>query len=157
MSTTESMERAAARLPGEPDGIEASRSIEDLPGRVVRAPVRPVPPSLFEGSLLLVGVGPRLDMAEVRRIRHLIRELTPLRRVDLDFGGTRGADADAVLLLEGELSRLEARATKIRLCRVSERLHLQFHLHPVVRFLDRDDDLFTDPDLDWPGFRPSRH
>lgn len=109
-----------------------------------------------EGPDVRLRLGERLDMAELRRIRDALAGAAAPRSVELDLSGARGADGDALLLLEADLSRLADRGSRICLRGISSRLHLQLYLHPIARFADGDEALFSDPDLDWPGFRASR-
>lgn len=106
---------------------------------------------------VILRVGERLDMAELRRLRGTLSGGEGPASVELDFSPTRAADGDAVLLLEGDISRLASAGTQVKLRGLSPRLHVQLYLHPILRFAVDADDLFTDPDLDWPGFRASRH
>jgi anti-anti-sigma regulatory factor len=105
---------------------------------------------------LRLSVGGRLDLPEALRIRAALLGAGRGDRVELDLSGTRALDGDAALLLESDLARLERAGARVALQRIPRRLHVQLHVHPILRFAREVDDLFTDPDLDWPGFRPSQ-
>jgi hypothetical protein len=105
---------------------------------------------------LRLEVGGRLDLPEALRIREALHAAGRGDRVELDMAGTRALDGDAALLLESDLARLDRSGARVALQRVPRRLHVQLHVHPILRFAREVDDLFTDPDLDWPGFRPSQ-
>jgi hypothetical protein len=97
-----------------------------------------------------------LDLEQVRRFRDRIGRNGELpSEVQIDISSVRTADGAAIRLLEMELSRLADAGCSVTLHRVSRRLQVQLHLHPILRFADDVDDLFTDPDLEWPGFRHS--
>lgn len=98
--------------------------------------------------------GDLLDLVEVRRFRELLGTGRPAD-VQLDFSRVRSADGAAIRLLEMDLGRLDATGCPVSLHRLPRRLQVQLHLHPILRFARDVDDLFTDPDLEWPGFRPS--
>lgn len=108
------------------------------------------------GRLSLV-LEPFLDLEELWRIRSVVwREARPVS-LRLDFAAVRSLAADALLLLHDELASLERRGARVRVVRVSARLRRQLRHHPIRRFLRDEEELFTDPDLDGVGFRPSRH
>lgn len=106
-------------------------------------------------EIVKLTVGTRLDLSEALRIRDSLAGAGRGDRVELDFAGTHALDGDAAVLLEADLSRLERAEARVALHRISRRLHVQLHVHPILRFACGIDDLFTDPDLDWPGFRHS--
>jgi ABC-type transporter Mla MlaB component len=106
---------------------------------------------------LRIAVAERLDLEEVRRFRRAVSVAERPDRLEIDMQGVRAADGGAVLLLESDLTRLQRAGTRVSMFRVPRRLQVQLHLHPILRFADDVDDLFTDPDLEWPGFRPSGH
>jgi len=95
-----------------------------------------------------------LDIEEVRRFRGRVGVETPTE-VQLDLSAVRSADGAAIRLLDMELCRLAAEGCAVSLHRLPRRLQIQLHLHPILRFACEVDDLFTDPDLEWPGFRHS--
>ncbi len=105
---------------------------------------------------LRVSIGGRLDLPEALRIREALNGTARGERVELDMSGTRALDGDAALLLESDLARLERAGARVSLQRIPRRLHVQLYVHPILRFAREADDLFTDPDLDWPGFRHSQ-
>lgn len=107
------------------------------------------------GQPLRFAIGGRLDLREALRLRESLRSAGRGDRVDLDLAGTRTLDGDAAVILEADLARLEGAGARVSLHRLPRRLHVQLHLHPILRFARDADDLFTDPDLDWPGFRHS--
>lgn len=111
--------------------------------RKVREPVR-------------LQLGELLDLQELRlfRARLVAADVAPAS-VELDLSRVRAADGAALRLLEADLSRLESAGTRVSLQRVSRRLQVQLHLHPILRFVGDVDELFTDPDLEWSGFRHS--
>jgi len=90
----------------------------------------------------------------VRRFRARLAGRTP-DDAQCDLGFVRSADGAAVRVLELELARLEEGGCSVSLHRLPRRLQIQLHLHPILRFARDADDLFTDPDLEWPGFRHS--
>ena len=106
------------------------------------------------GARIRLQFGDLLDLVEVRRFRDLLGADVPTD-VQLDLSRVRSADGAAIRLLEMDLSRLNAAGCPVSLHRVPSRLQVQLHLHPILRFARDVDDLFTDPDLEWPGFRPS--
>lgn len=110
----------------------------------------------LEREALRLTIGDRLDLPEALRIRDALDGTGRGDRVELDMSGTRALDGDATLLLESDLARLERSGARVALQRIPRRLHVQLHVHPILRFAREVDDLFTDPDLDWPGFRPSQ-
>ena len=113
---------------------------------------------IVRGDVLTVRVGERLDLDQLWRIRSLA---WPRRGVvaalSLDLSRTRGVDADAALLLSRDLRALWNAGTRVRLRGLGPRLRRSLRLHPLLAFCGDDDLLFTDPDLDATGFRPSRH
>jgi anti-anti-sigma regulatory factor len=100
-------------------------------------------------------LGELLDLAEVRRFRDTLTADQAPQSVQLDLSRVRSADGAAILLLEADLSRLEEAGSRVSLQRLPRRLQVQLHLHPILRFASDVDELFTDPDLEWPGFRHS--
>ena len=118
---------------------------------------RAAPPPPMDRTLSLV-LGPLLDLDELWRIRSLVWGADGVGRVRLSFAAVRSLAADALLLLHEEAVALERRGVTVTLDRVSGRIRRQLRHHPIRRFFrDEEDELFTDPDLDHPGFRPSRH
>lgn len=107
---------------------------------------------------LAVRVGERLDLDQLWRIRTLAwprRGTVPA--LTLDFQHTHALDADAALLLAEDLRALVGSGTRVRLRGLGGRLRRSLRFHPLLAFCTDDDALFTDPDLDATGFRPSRH
>jgi ABC-type transporter Mla MlaB component len=121
--------------------------VEGAPGTQLR--------STAGGEAVRLRLEGRLDIREATRLRALLSSDPAPKRVEIDMEALRAADGDAVLLLETALSRLGGRGTRVTLHRVPVRLHVLLHHHPILRFARDVDDLFTDPDLDWPGFRHS--
>lgn len=80
--------------------------------------------------------------------------------VELDLGEVVEVQPDAALLLFADLAALDARGVPVRLRGIASDIRRRLRRHPICRFLrelDSEDELFTDPDLDCTGFRPSRH
>lgn len=104
----------------------------------------------------VVPVGP-WDLAALLRLRELVWVQGPLAALVLDFSRVRSLDPGALLLLHAELARLAGRGTRVRFLGLKPGLRRQIRRHPIARFLTDEDELFTDPDLEACGFRPSRH
>ena len=96
-----------------------------------------------------------LTMNEVLRARRLLRTAPGCRRLELDLSEVRDVSGDAVAILEADLEQLAASGVRVTLQRISRRVRRRLKLHPILRFTSEWDDLITDPDLDWSGFRPS--
>lgn len=122
------------------------------------SPERPAPSRSGRDRNVNVMLGPMLDLDELWRVRSLVWGAEGVGRVRLSFAAVRSLAADALLLLHEELAGLERRGVPVSLDRVSPRTARQLRNHPIRRFLrDEEDELYTDPDLDHVGFRPSRH
>jgi hypothetical protein len=113
-----------------------------------------VPGTEEDRARIRLQFGDLLDLVELRRFRDLLGTELPTD-VQLDLSRVRSADGAAIRLLEMDLGRLDAEGCTVSLHRLPRRLQVQLHLHPILRFARDVDDLFTDPDLEWPGFRPS--
>jgi hypothetical protein len=117
---------------------------------------------------LRVSLDHRFDIAALRRLRRTLADAGNVSHLQLDFASVRWLDAAALHLLADDLAGIEARGTSVvvqRLDGVAGRLLR----HPLRRFAVRgdvgarrigdarltDDELFTDPDRDLPGFVPS--
>lgn len=80
--------------------------------------------------------------------------------VELDLAEVVEIEPEAALLLFTDLAALDARGVPVRLRGAAKEIRRLLQRHPICRYLSRtdtDDQLFTDPDLDGTGFRPSRH
>lgn len=97
------------------------------------------------------------DLAALWHLRELVWAPGPPAALTLDFSRVRSLDPTAVLLLHMELLSLAGSRTRVRLTGLQSRLRRQLRRHPILRFFTEDDVLFTDPDLEASGFRPSRH
>ena len=76
--------------------------------------------------------------------------------LEVDYRRTRRLDADATFLLSEDLRGLERTGARVRLRGLNGRLRRSLRHHPLLLFAAEDEDLFTDPDLEGTGFRPSR-
>lgn len=99
----------------------------------------------------------RLDLEELWRLRRDLWTEAPSARLEVDFSRVRSVESDALLLLHEDLSLLARRGSRVRLRAVPLPIRRRLRWHPIARFLWDDEDVFTDPDLEAIGFRPSRH
>lgn len=85
----------------------------------------------------------------------MLADAGDVARLDLDFACVRWLDAAAIRLLADDLNGIEARGARVTVRRLPDGLAGQLSHHPLRRFRSEDDELFTDPDRDYPGFLPS--
>lgn len=110
--------------------------------------------------LLALTFGSWLNLDELWRWRNSAWSHPAPAAVELDLGEVVEVEPDAALLLFADLAALDARGVPVRMRGIASDVRRRLRRHPICRFLgeaDREDELFTDPDLDRTGFRPSRH
>ena len=112
---------------------------------------------------LRVSLDDRFDIAALRGLRRILVDAGDVSRLQLDFDAVRWLDAAALHLLADDLVGIEARGTSVIVRRLPPGISGRLLRHPLRRFaigyvVDdpvSDDELFTDPDRDRPGFVPS--
>lgn len=119
---------------------------------------------------LRIALDDRFDIAALRGVRRILADAGEVRHLRLDFAAVRMLDAAALHLLVDDLVGIEARGTSVTVGRLPPGVAARLVHHPLRRYavgMDQravdpadeawlaDDDLFTDPDRDLPGFVPS--
>ena len=110
-----------------------------------------------------VSLDDRFDIAALRGLRRILVEAGDVSHLQLDFDAVRWLDAAALHLLADDLVGIEARGTSVTIRRLPPGISGRLLRHPLRRFAIgyvgddpvNDDELFTDPDRDRPGFVPS--
>lgn len=109
-----------------------------------------------------VSLDERFDIAALRGLRRILVEAGDVSHLQLDFDAVRWLDAGALHLLADDLVGIEARGTSVTIRRLPPGISGRLVRHPLRRFAIgygddpvTDDELFTDPDRDRPGFVPS--
>lgn len=112
----------------------------------------------------------RFDIAALRGLRRIVADAGYVSHLRLDFAAVRLLDAAALHLLVDDLVGIEARGTAVTVGRLPPGVAERLLHHPLRRYsvgMDAetgrsadevrlaDDELFTDPDRDLPGFVPS--
>lgn len=133
-------ERHPAAEAPPPGGVEAARTVREA-----------------ASARLELVVGRRLDLEELWRLRRSLWSKETPADLELDLGSLRQVDADALFLLYEDLLVLARGEARVRLRAVPLTIRRRLRRHPIVRFLLEDEEVFTDPDLEALGFRPSRH
>ncbi len=112
---------------------------------------------------LRVALDERFDIAALRGLRRTLADAGDVSRLQLDFAAVRWLDAAALRLLADDLVGIEARGTAVVVRRLRPGISGRLQIHPLRRYTKgnatdptiTDDELFTDPDRDRPGFVPS--
>lgn len=119
---------------------------------------------------LRISLDDRFDIAALRGLRRILAEAGDVRHLRLDFAAVRLLDAAALHLLADDLVGIEARGTSVTVGRLPPGVAERLTHHPLRRYAAEleaeaarpadegrlaDDELFTDPDRDLPGFVPS--
>lgn len=119
---------------------------------------------------LRIALDDRFDIAALRGLRAILADAGDVRHLRLDFAGVRLLDAAALHLLVDDLVGIEARGASVTVVRLPPGVAARLVHHPLRRYavgMDErtgetadeswlaDDQLFTDPDRDFPGFVPS--
>lgn len=119
---------------------------------------------------LRISLDDRFDIAALRGLRRILADAGEVGHLRLDFSAVRLLDAAALHLLVDDLVGIEARGTSVTVGPLPPGVAERLLHHPLRRYtvgLDAkagrpsdevrlaDDELFTDPDRDLPGFVPS--
>lgn len=112
---------------------------------------------------LRVAFDERFDIAALRALRRTLADAGDVNQLQLDFAAVRWLDAAALHLLADDLVGIEARGASVVVRRLRPGISGRLQVHPLRRFTVgnatdatiADDELFTDPDRDLPGFVPS--
>lgn len=119
---------------------------------------------------LRISLDDRFDIAALRGLRRILADAGDVSHLRLDFAAVRLLDAAALHLLVDDLVGIEARGTSVTVVRLPRGVAERLLHHPLRRYAVgtdaepgrtarevwlADDELFTDPDRDLPGFVPS--
>jgi len=116
---------------------------------------------------LRISLDDRFDIAALRGLRRILADAADIDHLQLDFSAVRLLDAAALHLLVDDLVGIEARGTSVAVSALPAGIAERLLHHPLRRFsagtdpqtdgsVDAarpdEDELFTDPDRDRPGF-----
>ena len=119
---------------------------------------------------LRISLDDRFDIAALRGLRRILADAGDVSHLRLDFAAVRLLDGAALHLLVDDLVGIEARGTSVTVGALPPGIAERLLHHPLRRFSARsepgagesddevrlaEDELFTDPDRDLPGFVPS--
>lgn len=118
---------------------------------------------------LRISLDDRFDIAALRGLRRILADAGDVSHLRLDFAAVQLLDAAALQLLVDDLVGIEARGTSVTVGRLPPGVAERLLHHPLQRYTVgtsaeagrsaevrlADDELFTDPDRDLPGFVPS--
>lgn len=119
---------------------------------------------------LRISLDDRFDIAALRGLRRILADAGDVSHLRLDFAAVRLLDAAALHLLADDLVGIEARGASVTVGRLPPEVAERLLHHPLRRYTVgtdaeagrtaremrlADDELFTDPDRDLPGFVPS--
>lgn len=118
---------------------------------------------------LRISLDDRFDIAALRGLRRILADAGDVLHLRLDFAAVKSLDAAALHLLVDDLVGIEARGASVTVGQLPLWVAGRLLHHPLRRYTVEtdveagrsaevrlaDDELFTDPDRDRPGFVPS--